>query len=162
MRQLILFRHAKAVPETATGDDFDRALAERGREDAPRVAKALLDAGAAPDVVLVSEARRTRETWELVRARFPKADVRFVRDLYLAPAELLMAEAERSGAERVMIVAHNPGLHELASRFAHRNNTLESRVRAGMPTASAALFERKNDEASWKLQAFLTPKDGAG
>jgi phosphohistidine phosphatase len=162
MRQLVLFRHAKAVPADDAPDDFDRALANRGREDAPRVARALRDAGAAPDVVLVSEARRTRETWDLAAPSFPGAEVRFLRKLYLAPAETLLTEAQRAGAERVMIVAHNPGVHELACRLAPRNNKQESRLRAGVPTAGAAIFERKDEDSSWKLAIFLTPKDGAG
>jgi hypothetical protein len=31
MKQLILFRHAKAVPADEADDDFDRPLADRGR-----------------------------------------------------------------------------------------------------------------------------------
>jgi len=159
MKQLVLLRHAKAVPGNEADDDFDRKLAERGREDAPRVAAALVEAGAAPDVVLVSEARRTRETWELARPSFPKADVRFLRSLYLCAAEVLMAEAESAGVDRVMLVGHNPGLHELASRFAHRSNALETRLRTKFPTAAGAIFARKGEDSSWKLRAFVTPKD---
>jgi len=159
MKQLILFRHAKAVPADQADDDFDRPLADRGREDTPRVAAALVEAGAAPDIVLVSDSRRTRETWELARPSFPTADVRFLRSLYHGAAETLMREAERAGAERVMLVGHNPGLHDLASRLAHRNNALETKLRNKFPTAAAAVFARKNDDSSWKLEAFVTPKD---
>ena len=67
-------------------------------------------------------------------------------------------EAEKAGAERVMIVAHNPGLHELATRWAHRNNELETKVRAKFPTCAGAVFARKDKDASWKLQAYVTPK----
>ena len=45
MRQLVLLRHAKAAVDSATGEDFDRPLAARGREDAPVVGKALADEG---------------------------------------------------------------------------------------------------------------------
>ncbi len=158
MQQLVLLRHAKAAADSDTGEDFDRPLAPRGREDAPVIGKALADAGADPQVVLVSAARRTRETWELVAPNFPKAEVRFMQTLYLAAAEDLAEEAENAGAERVMIVAHNPGMHELAARWSHRNNDLESRVRAKFPTCAGAVFARKDAEASWKLQAYVTPK----
>jgi phosphohistidine phosphatase len=159
MKQLILFRHAKAVPADEADDDFDRPLADRGREDTPRVAAALVEAGAAPDVVLVSDSRRTRETWEFAKPAFPKADVRFLKSLYHCPAETLMLEAERSGRERVMLIGHNPGMHDLASRLAHRNNALEIKLRNKFPTAAAAFFSRKDETTSWKLQAFITPKD---
>ena len=158
MRQLILLRHAKAAVDSDTGEDFDRPLAARGREDAPVVAQALVDAGADPQVVLVSDAKRTRETWALVSTAFPKAEVRFLKSLYLSSSETLASEAEKAGAERVMIVAHNPGLHELASRWAHRNNPLETKLRAKFPTCAGAVFARKDADSSWKLQAFVTPK----
>jgi phosphohistidine phosphatase len=159
MRQLILLRHAKAVPSAEGLDDFVRALADAGRIDAPRVARALAEAGAAPEIVLVSDAARTRETWDLARPSFPKAKVRFLPSLYLCSGETLMAEAERAGAQAVMLVGHNPGMHELASRLAHRNNSTEQKLRAKFPPASGAIFARKSDDASWKLAAFVTPKD---
>ena len=159
MRQLILLRHAKAAPGSDTGDDFDRALAQRGRDDAPVVARALAEAGAEPQIVLVSAARRTRETWALVAPSFPSATARFVEHLYNAPADLILREAEAAGAANVMVIAHNPGLHELASRLAHRMNAMESRVRAKFPTSAVAFFTRKDDDASWKLRDYITPKD---
>jgi phosphohistidine phosphatase len=158
MRQLILLRHAKAAVDSDTGEDFDRPLAARGREDAPVVAKALADAGADPQVALVSDARRTRETWELAKAAFPKAEVRVLGQLYHCTAETLLREAELAGVERVMLVGHNPGMHELATRMAHRNTALEIRLRAKYPTAAGAVFTRKDAGSSWKLQAFVTPK----
>lgn len=159
MRQLVLLRHAKAAVDSETGEDFDRPLAARGCSDAPVVGKAVADAGADPQIVLVSAAKRTRETWALVAPFFPKAQVRFVEQLYNAPADLILREAEEAGAERVMVIAHNPGLHELASRLAHRMNAMESRVRTKFPTAAAAFFTRKDDDASWKLRDYITPKD---
>ncbi len=159
MRQLVLLRHAKAAADSDTGEDIDRPLAPRGRGDAPVVGKALADAGVKPEVVLVSAARRTRETWELVAPHFQMAKVSFVDKLYLAPADTILRLAEDAGVERVMIVAHNPGLHELASRLAHRMNALESRVRAKFPTCAGAIFARKDETSSWKLQDYITPKD---
>lgn len=158
MRQLILLRHAKATVDSDTGEDFDRPLAARGREDALVVAHALADAGADPQLVLVSDARRTRETWELAKTAFPKALVRFLGQLYLCNAETLLREAELASAERVMLVGHNPGMHELATRLAHRNTALEIKLRAKFPTAAGALFVRKDANSSLKLQAFVTPK----
>lgn len=159
MRQLVLLRHAKAVPAGEEADDFARALADAGRSDAPLVARALADAGAAPKIVLVSDARRTRETWDLVQPAFAKAEVHFLRSLYLGAAETLMLEAERTGAANVMLVAHNPGIHELASRLAQRPTELDLKLRAKFPTAAAAIFSRKSDDTAWKLGTYVTPKD---
>lgn len=159
MRQLILLRHAKAVPAEDEMDDFTRALAAAGRNDAPLVGRALAEAGGTPKIVLVSDARRTRETWDLVQPFFSKVEVRFLRSLYLCAAETLLAEAAQTGAANVMLVAHNPGLHDLASRLAQRASELDLKLRAKFPTAAGAIFARKSDDAAWKLAAYVTPKD---
>lgn len=159
MRQLILFRHAKAVPQDEADDDFDRALTAEGREAAPRVAAALVKAGAAPEVALVSDSKRTQETWELAKPAFPATQERFLHRLYHGAAETLMHEAERAKAASVMLVGHNPGLHDLASRLAYRNDELDMRLRAKFPPGAAAIFARKDDMSSWRLQVFVTPKD---
>lgn len=158
MRQLILLRHAKAAVESPTGEDFDRPLAPRGVEDAPAMGAAMASAGASPQLVLVSPARRTRETWGLIAPQLGTAEVRFVERLYLATSDVLLQEIEAAGVERVMVLAHNPGLHELAARLAHRNTQLEAQVRAKFPTAACAIFSRKDDTSSWRLEDYLTPK----
>lgn len=159
MRQLILLRHAKAATDSDTGEDFDRPLAPRGCGDAPVVGKAVADAGADPQVVLVSAAKRTRETWALVAPFFPKAEVRFVDRLYLADPDVIVREVEATGVERVMVVAHNPGIHDLASRLAHRTSDLDAKVRSKYPTAACAIFERKDETSSLRLKDFITPKN---
>lgn len=158
MRQLVLLRHAKAAVDSDTGQDFDRPLAPRGREDAPVVGKALADAGAEPELVLVSAARRTRETWELVSAAFPGVEARFLDELYDATAETLLHLVEHAKVARLMIIGHNPGLQELAIRLARRNTPLDAAVRAKFPTCAAALYTRKDDLGALKLQEFITPK----
>ena len=40
---IIIIRHAKSSWETATLSDFDRPLNERGKKDAPAMAKRLLE-----------------------------------------------------------------------------------------------------------------------
>lgn len=158
MRQLILLRHAKAVSPDRADDDFERELSPRGREDAPLVAAALAAEGASPDIVLVSDAKRTRETWELAQPSFPAVRATLLHSLYLCTAETLLSEAVNSGAENVMLVGHNPGMHELASRLAYRNTPLDTKLRAKFPTAAGAIFTRKDDASSWRLQTFVTPK----
>jgi phosphohistidine phosphatase len=69
------------------------------------------------DLVLCSSALRTRETATLALAGFaPPPTVLFEDALYLAgPAALLkrlVQVDERAGA--VLVIGHNPGLHELA------------------------------------------------
>jgi phosphohistidine phosphatase len=158
MRQLTLLRHAKAVPSGEGIDDAARVLAEQGRADAPRIGQALAETGAAPDIVLISNAARTRETWALAAPSFPGVEALILPELYLSPAETLLEIAQRAKKASVMLVGHNPGMHELASRLARGNSGLEQKLRAKFPTAAGAVFKRKSAQGAWRLAAYLTPK----
>ena len=111
MDRLILFRHGKAEPESASGEDFDRCLAPRGRKESAEIGARLADLGFLPDLVLVSPAMRTRETWAAAEASFPKARARYEDELYHADSGSVRRDAERAGAGvgTVMVVGHNPG-----------------------------------------------------
>ncbi len=122
MRHLMLLRHAKTERESPTGNDRDRRLNARGRDDAPTLGRYLAAHRLAPQCVLVSPATRARETWDLVRDELQNAPPHhIVQELYGAdPTELLHILriapllAERAATDRLMIVGHNPGLHEFA------------------------------------------------
>jgi len=146
MRRLILFRHAKAEPRAHGGDDFDRPLAERGREDAALVGQALARAGLAPDVALISPARRAAETWICAKDAFPRIRAELDRGLYNAAAEDIREAIDRVAdrGSTVMVVGHNPGLHELAVDLlvdASASNAEIERVASQFPTATAAVYE---------------------
>lgn len=145
MDRLILFRHGKAEPESASGDDFDRKLAPRGVTESAQTAAQLADLGFLPDLVLVSTAARTRETWAAAEACFPNARVRFEDDLYHADSGAVRREAERAGVEAgtIMVIGHNPGLQELAIQLLMEGaspSTLIARASRQFPTAAAAVF----------------------
>src|SRR5262245_41809659 len=97
MDRLILFRHGKAEADSASGDDFDRKLAPRGVRESTQTGGVLADLGLKPDVVLVSPAARTRETWAAAESWFPKARATFDDDLYHADSGAIRHAAERAG-----------------------------------------------------------------
>ena len=150
MERLILMRHGKAERHAATGGDFERALADSGRVDASVMGRVLADAGLSPDLMLVSSARRTRETAERVvesfaRAPGDKARVEHLRDLYHADPEDILQALEDHGdaAATVMVVGHNPGLHDLALRLASGGGASPiqaNRLRGRFPTSTTAVF----------------------
>jgi phosphohistidine phosphatase len=145
MDRLILFRHGKAEPESASGEDFDRRLAPRGCAESAEMAAHLADMGFLPDVVLVSPAARTRETWASAEPHFPKAAARFDDDLYHADSGSVRREAERAGrtCTTVMVIGHNPGLQELTVRLLEEGAappSLIARAARQFPTAAAAVF----------------------
>ncbi|MGA0602168.1 SixA phosphatase family protein [Caulobacter sp. KR2-114] len=145
MRRLILFRHAKAEPRGRGQDDIDRPLAPRGREDAALIAGVLAREKLTPDLALVSAAKRTQETWDCARAAFPAARMEVVDALYNASAEEIMAEAEAwaDEGETLIIVGHNPGLHELAVMLLEEGGAPAwqvDKMDARFPTSTAAAF----------------------
>lgn len=116
MHQLLILRHAKSSWDDPKLDDRDRPLAPRGRRAANAMRRAMAEWGLAPDLVLVSPARRAMQTLEALEPwdETPLTDQ--VEALYLAtPTQMMgllhnVAETVRS----VLLIGHNPGLHEFA------------------------------------------------
>lgn len=168
MKQLILMRHAKTEPWVEGIDDHARALTASGRDAAIAMSVALSEMGWKPDLVLVSTSRRTRETWSLLSPVFETADVRYDDDLYLA-ADRNIRDIVADAQDRscVMVVGHNPGLHDLSIRLMRDGGTADysaaEQISNKMPTGAAALFEAKEDGAfsthAFTLQRFIRPKD---
>jgi phosphohistidine phosphatase len=145
MRRLILFRHGKSEATPLTGGDRNRKLMDRGREESARTAAWLNQAGFTPQLVLVSPALRTQQTWEAMKAELPAAPCETRDSLYLGEMEELLAEVESdaAGAETVMIVGHNPGLQDLAIKLATdagADDEQVDRLTDGFPTASACVL----------------------
>ena len=101
--------------------------------------------GLAPDLALISAARRARETWDCAKAEFPTGAVEVRQGLYNAAADALEAElgTAAASAEAVMIVGHNPGLQELAVNLligdAGSSSDID-RLASRFPTAAVAAF----------------------
>jgi phosphohistidine phosphatase len=143
MDRLILMRHAKAERRAASGEDFARSLTEAGRTDAALVGQALAKEGLAPNVVLVSAAERTVETWNAMQETFPKARVHRLQALYNAAPMAILDALEGVSAGTVMVIGHNPGIHELAVgllREAGAGSAVLQKIASRFPTATAVAF----------------------
>jgi phosphohistidine phosphatase len=160
-RQLIVLRHAKSDwPEGVP--DHDRPLAKRGRRDAPAAGKWLRAGGYVPDLVICSTARRTRQTWELAARELGGTPrVTFEPRAYGASAMTLLYLARElpPSCRTALIIAHNPGVSELATSLAGT-----SRGRLSFPTAGVAVLEHDGDWADLapdeaRLAAFVIPAD---
>jgi len=139
MIQLILARHAKSDWADEGLDDHDRPLNDRGRRDAPAMARSVLRRGVRPEALLSSTAVRARSTAEAFAEEF-EVEVSERPELYLAEPDTLLEAARMSGAREVMVVAHDPGMSELVSRLAERD------VR--MVTSAVAIFTWHDGEWS--------------
>ncbi len=162
--RLILTRHAKSDWSTPGAPDHDRPLNARGRRQAPLVGRWLASRRDLPGVVLSSDATRTRETVDLILPELGTTpDVTFDAALYHAAPEVILAALRRQSAPVVMLVGHNPGLGETASRLAH-TPPVYPRF-ADYPTAATAVFDFTEDSWStidWHrgtLRDFVTPDD---
>jgi len=174
MRQLLLLRHAKSAWDNKALPDQDRPLSPRGRRAASLMRQAMRDLGLAPDLVLLSPSQRTRETLEALEPWDEAPLIEPVDRLYLATAPQLL-EVLRGVAETVrsvMLIAHNPGMHELAmllvgprgaaARHGHERDI--ERLTAGYPTAALAEFGiagpwQHLDSGGGQLIRFLRPRD---
>ena len=174
MRQLMLLRHAKSSWENRDVADHARSLAPRGRLAAAALREAMEGLGLLPDVVLVSSALRTRQTAEALEPWSETPLIEPMDKLYLATAGQILgilrgvAETVRS----VLVVGHNPGLHELAMQLVgahamtYANPDLR-RLAAGYPSCALAEFTvtgpwRALDEGGGRLVRFLCPRDLPG
>jgi phosphohistidine phosphatase len=143
MHRLHLLRHAKSSWDESV-EDHERPLSRRGREAARRVGESLPTALGAVDLVLCSPALRTRETAELALAGFATPPRILYEDaLYLASRAALMRRLRRidESASAVMVIGHNPGLHELALDLASSDSARYQALAAGkFPTTARASF----------------------
>ncbi len=162
MKTLYILRHAKAVAESPRGDAA-RALAKRGRKAAKAMGTYLAGLEQAPELILCSPAARTRETLELVLSALdPEPSVSYEDGLYLATANNLLERLRQlpKTIGCVLLIGHNPGLHELAAQLAAEPGPLVD----GLPTAALVALETKGSwaELSWhkaKLALYRTPKE---
>ena len=89
-------------------------------------------------------------------------------DLYLA-GERGIADiiSDNESAKTLIIIGHNPGLHDLALNILRAAGSLDHqaaiRIAAKLPTGAAVLFEADEDgafvPAHFKLRNFIKPKD---
>jgi phosphohistidine phosphatase SixA len=144
MRTLILLRHAHAEPAAAGQADVDRALSAEGLAEAEAAGAWLAAQGLAPDRVLCSPARRTRETLEAVLRGIGFVEQRLVDGIYEATAGALAELVdEHHEVERLMLVGHNPGLERLAALM-HSGQSGDYR---GMPPGSVVVLHFPVDAA---------------
>ena len=142
MKTLLVLRHAKASPDSASGSDFDRPLTDRGHRASAAVGRHLRVSDRRVDAIVASPARRVLETVAGVveGARIDIAP-RWDRRLYNASlAALFEVVQEIDGAVgTALIVAHNPGLKELIVHLAEDDPAgLRARVGGSFPTGALA------------------------
>ena len=171
MRQLLLLRHAKSAWDDPKLPDHSRPLNARGHQAGAAMRELVHTLGLMPDLVLVSSARRTLQTLQALGPLDPSCRVTPLDGLYLAtlPQLLETIHGIDDTARRVMIIGHNPGLHELALTLAGgeamaRPDTDLVRLTEGFPTGALAAFAlacpwSAVGRGSGRLDRFVAPRD---
>lgn len=147
--ELVLVRHAKSDWGDVGLPDHDRPLNDRGRRDAPRMAERLAATGFRPAALISSTALRARTTAGAFGAALG-VDVIEEPDLYGASPATLLRVAAESGRASVLLVAHNPGMTELA-------HALSGGGIGEMPTCAVARF--RWDEDDWAIAEAVDPAE---
>lgn len=116
MKTLLILRHAKSSWKRSELADHDRPLNKRGKHDAPRMGKLLMDEELIPELIISSTAERAKKTTELLANEMGyTGEIVYDRDLYAAWPEAYIETlcVLPDDYETVMVVGHNPGLEDL-------------------------------------------------
>lgn len=174
MKTLFLLRHAKSSWAKPGQADHERPLNGRGRKAAAAMGHYIKGLPSRPGLILASTARRVAETLELLLEAWGK-DVPVERDraLYLATAKALLSRLHDAPekSDKIMMIGHNPGMHEFALQLSGEvadDEAYEARQRLkdAYPTAALAVIRFPNAQ-SWRdvgfgkgiLVSFTKPRD---
>ncbi len=122
MKTLLAVRHAKSDWGTPFEKDFDRPLNERGKSDAPRMAKRIAEKNGIPDLIITSTANRALTTARLMAKEWKYSKENIIEDpeLYHASPETMIRCLKKyiqDTHHRVMFVCHNPGITEFVNQY---------------------------------------------
>jgi len=155
MKRLTLMRHGDARWKDAALSDLERPLSRRGAAAAETMARRLLELELVPDLLLVSPARRTQQTAEIVARQLSVPARRVLREeaLYLASAADLLKVIQAIGPRvaHLLVVAHNPGVSELVQLLVPEGEA------GGL--ATAAVCSISFDTAHWTAIGAAIVKD---
>ena len=164
MKTLILIRHAKSSWDVAGQSDSERPLNERGKNDAPEMAKRLKERGIKVDLFVSSPAKRARQTAKLFAEEYgvKKDEILLIENLYMAtqPGFIDSVSQLDDKFDVAALFSHNPGITEFASSLTN--------VRVDdMPTCAMFALQIETDkwkdfqEAEMKFLFFDYPKNPA-
>lgn len=168
MVTLSLFRHAKSAWDQPNLGDFDRVLAPRGENAAPRMGRYMAKNDLEPEIILCSTAQRARQTLELALPEFrSEPEVRYSDALYHAGPQQMFELVRKlpDTCGHSMLVGHNPGMHALAFELSGGGDeTALHGLATKFPTAGLAVIDF---DGGWesvlpgdgRLRRFMVPRE---
>ncbi|KAM3274676.1 hypothetical protein ACQJBY_043608 [Aegilops geniculata] len=170
-RRLILLRHGDSAVGERFTRDHDRPLSKAGRADAISVSGKFHQMGWIPELILCSDATRTKETLQIMQEHvqgLSQALVHFIPSFYSIAAmdgqtaeHLQKAICEYSTDEilTVMCMGHNKGWEEAASMFSGDSVVLKTCNAALLEAAGKSWIEAFSQAGlgGWKLHGIVKP-----
>ncbi|KAL6854575.1 hypothetical protein ACP4OV_019137 [Aristida adscensionis] len=175
-RRLILLRHGESASGERSIRDHDRPLSKAGRADAMSISNKLQQMGWIPELILCSDATRTKETLKTLQEHvqgLSEAVVYFIPSFYSIAAmdgqtaeHLQKSICEYSSDEilTVMCMGHNKGWEEAASMFSGDSVELKSCNAALLEASGKSWVEVGITQAfslaglgGWKLHGIVKP-----
>ncbi len=147
MKRILLLRHGHAGPLLPGKTDKERSLDDRGIRQITVIGKKLLAENSIPDLIICSDALRTRQSADILTESMNlDREILFRPGLYTAtPYDYMdLIKNSRDIFSSLLIIAHNPAIEEAVSLF------------TGKPTemGTAALFSGKFPINRWNQCTF--------
>ncbi len=160
MKELLLYRHAKAEKSAPGGSDNERPLSRKGGSQAKSMGRMLKDADSIPDLILTSNATRAADTAAITAAACGcTSPVRQAAALYDAEPESYAQELRGvdESVNRVMLVGHNPTIEEFAARLLGERIEIKTAYLVRL-SLDIGFWQDFQLDARAKLRAVLVPK----
>jgi phosphohistidine phosphatase len=163
MKSLYVVRHAKSSWADPDKSDFDRGLNERGKRDAPRMAKRLKEKDIHPDLILSSPAKRAFSTAKRIAEvlSYPKKNIKTDQKLYHASEDTILSviHSIKDKHNTVLLFGHNPGLTDFVNTLVAEETNIDNVPTCGVVAFN--LFVELWQDVSWasaKMLFFDYPK----
>ncbi len=154
-------RHAKSSWDSPTLADHDRTLNDRGKQSAIAIGAWLKEKKLTPDEALVSSSLRTRETFAGLNIDISPT---VMPELYHSSSDVLLETISHAEGETIIVIAHNPGIGDLALRLARMTQQHPNHTRfADYPTGATLVMQWNADswdQIDWsegKMLDFIIP-----
>ena len=165
--RLVVIRHANADYPPGLADRH-RPITDRGRRDALSAGVWLRDH--AEELILgtceaiVSDAVRTQQTWELVSRHLNGVETVIEPRIYNADSSSVDDRLRESSAQTVIVVGHNPAMHDTVLNFAGSDPLgLAGSIAWKFPTCAIAVLDFSGSgafvEHGASLVALRLPRD---
>lgn len=165
----MLLRHADSDDGDSRIRDHERSISVQGKRQATQVAQKLSALGWLPDLIVASNARRTRQTLDSMAAaedKFGAVDAHFFGSLYTIAAldgqtrshlQEVLAGLNIADKTCIMCVGHNRGWEEAASSFAGQAVKLRTASAALLQCQADSWAEALKEGGNWRLVDVVTP-----